>query len=106
MRSGRLDRTITVQRSTESIDAAGTPSFVWSDVATVRAEIIEASAQEFIRASGENTEAVTIFRIRFLDGIATDDRVLFDGRLHNIRQITEIRRRKGLELRTIEWRPS
>ncbi|WP_275789112.1 phage head closure protein [Pararhizobium gei] len=98
-----MDRTITVQRSAESVDAAGTPSFVWSDLATVRAEIIEASAQEYIRASGEGDETVAIFRTRYIDGVTNADRVQFDGLLHNIRQVTEIRRRKGLELRTTAW---
>lgn len=103
MRSGGLDRTITIQRSEETVDPAGTPVSVWSDIAILRAEIIEASTEEFIRASGVSDEAVTIFRVRYLDGVTNADRVQFDGRLHNIRQVTEIRRRKGLELRTIAW---
>lgn len=102
MRAGRLDRSVTLQRSTNSVDAAGTPVFTWTDIATVRAEIVQASTEEFIRAQGASDETITIFRIRYLDGITNADRVLYGAALHNIKEVKEIGRRKGLELRCLK----
>ncbi|MDW9626495.1 phage head closure protein [Sinorhizobium meliloti] len=101
MRAGRLDRSITIQRSTYEIDPAGSPVYTWTDIATVRAEIVQASTEEFIRSYGASDETLVIFRIRFLDGVTNADRVTFEGEHHNIKEVKEIRRRRGLELRTV-----
>lgn len=101
MRAGRLDRQIEVQRYSDTIDEAGVATPTWTPVATVRAEIVQASTEEFIRAYGASDESLVIFRLRFLEGITNADRVVFDGRNHNIKEVKEIRRRRGLELRTV-----
>lgn len=102
MRAGKLDRIITIQRYTSGVDELGNPAgMVWSDLATVRAEIVQASTEEFIRGWGASDEALTIFRIRWMDGITNADRIVYAGRNHNIKEITEIGRRRGLEIRTV-----
>jgi SPP1 family predicted phage head-tail adaptor len=101
MRAGRLDRSITIQRSTYIVDDTGNPAYDWTDLTTQRAEIIQASTEEFIRAYGAADETVTIFRLRFFDGITNADRVLYAGMAHNIKEVKEIGRRKGLEIRTV-----
>ncbi len=100
MRAGRLDRTITVQRFTSTPDDYGTPVETWSDVATLRAEVVQASTSEFIRA-GAVDETVIVFRARFLDGITNADRVVHGGEAFDVKETREIGRRRGLEIRCV-----
>jgi SPP1 family predicted phage head-tail adaptor len=99
MRAGSLDRTINLQSFSSTVNADGTPVEAWTDFATVRAQLVQASADEFLAGYGEADRTVTIFRVRWLDDVTTDHRVQYDGRNLNIREIKEIGRRKGLELR-------
>ena len=100
MRSGKLDRVITVQRYTETVNEYGTPVFTWEDHATLRAQIVQQSTEEFI-ASGGGDESTVIFRTRYLAGITNADRVRFGGIDHNIKEIKVIGRNRGMELRTV-----
>lgn len=102
MRSGRLSRVITLQRASAAINDAGTPLEIWGTLATLRAEVEPVSAEEFIRGFGATTETLVIFRTRYLDGVTTADRVLFDGRTFNLREVVDAGRRGGLELRGVE----
>lgn len=101
MRSGALDTEITIQRVTEGPpNEYGSPTEVYADLATVRAQIIQASTEEFMRSYGASDQTVIIFRMRYLDGITNADRVVYDGRVHNIKETKEIGRAKGLDIRT------
>jgi SPP1 family predicted phage head-tail adaptor len=99
MRAGQLNRVITIQRFTSSVDDDGTPVQTWTDVATVRAQLVQASTDEYIAARGAVDKAVAIFRIRWLDGVTNADRVSYEGTAFNLKEVKEIGRRKGLELR-------
>lgn len=99
MRAGKLDQQIAIQRFTNTVDDYGTPVETWTTLATVRAQIIQQSTEEFIRNFGASDETVTVFRVRWIDEITTADRVLFDGDSHNIKETKQIGRRAGLELR-------
>lgn len=100
MRAGKLDRSITIQRFTSTVNEYGTPVQDWTDLATVRAQIVQASTEEFIRAYGASDKTVIIFRLRLLDDVTNADRVKYgDGPHFNIKEIKEIGRRRGLELR-------
>lgn len=104
MRGGKLDRSLTIQRGAHTVDQYGVPSFTWSDIATVRAQIVQQTTEEFIRGYGAADETIIIFHIRWLDGVQLADRILFEGRIHNLKEIKEIGRRRDLELRSIEER--
>ena len=106
MRAGALDRTIVIQRLAETARPSGGISESWAPLATLRAQLIQATTDEAIRGYGAATEAVTVFRTRFLAGVTAADRVLFDDRPHDIVEIKEIGRRRGLELRTIARGPA
>ncbi|MDQ0347864.1 phage head closure protein [Ancylobacter vacuolatus] len=99
MRAGALDRVIDIQRSTESVNGLGQVVTGWSTIATMRAQKVEASTAEFMRAFGASTETAIVFRIRFLDGVTLADRVSYEGAAFNLIEVKEIGRRKGLELR-------
>ncbi|NTA48028.1 phage head closure protein [Agrobacterium tumefaciens] len=98
MRAGKLDRSITVQSFTSTVNDYGTPIETWTDVATVRAQIIQSSTEEFL-TSGATDETVIIFRTRYFGAVAPKSRIIFEGEEYNVREVKEIGRRKGLDLR-------
>lgn len=101
MRSGRLDRLLSVERSTETIDAYGVPVSSWQTVSTLRSELMESATTEADRDRGASTEARLKFRTRFVPGITLADRVTYAGASFNIVALEEIGRHRGLEI-TVE----
>lgn len=102
MRSGKLDRTIRIDRyQSDGVDDFGTPGETFTPLATMRAEVVQASTEEFIRESGGSDEAIVIFRTRWLAGVTNADRISYGGDVLNIKEVKEIGRREGLELRAI-----
>lgn len=99
MRAGALDRTITVQRMTTGVKPGGGVMETWTDLVTLRAQIVQASMDEYIRASGASDETVIIFRTWWRDGITNADRIVYAGGNYNIKETKELGRRAGLELR-------
>lgn len=99
MRAGSLDRTITVQRLGEVQDEFGGVSSGWTDLATLRAQLIESSTSEWMEAGGEQAGRSVALRCRWLDGIRNADRVIFEGQPFDVLEVKEIGRRRGLELR-------
>ncbi|MDW9841137.1 phage head closure protein [Sinorhizobium meliloti WSM1022] len=101
MRAGKLDRTITLERLTETLNENRTPVPAWSTIATVRTEILQQSTNEFLTGYGEAQAGTIIFRIRYLPGITTAARVTYAGTVYDLQEIKEIGRRRGLELRAV-----
>lgn len=99
MRAGKLDRTITLQRLAATKNEHHTPVSAWLNIATVRAEIVTQSASEFLTGFGEAENGTIVFRVRYLAGITTADRVSYAGQVYDLKEVTEIGRRRGLELR-------
>lgn len=99
MRAGKLDRTISIERVSVVMDDYGNAVETWTPLATVRAQIIESSTEEFIRAYGASSETVTVFRARWLSGVGLADRVTYAGAVYNILGTKELGRRQGLEIR-------
>lgn len=95
-----LTETVRVQRQDTTINDYGTPEPAGtSSIATVRARRIDATTEEFLEKGGATDEETVVFRIRFLDGIANADELVWQGQTFNIRQITPLGRRKWLDLR-------
>lgn len=103
MQAGKMDKKIDIQRSTYEVNEYGTPVYTWTTFATVRAQVLQSGSEEFIRAYGASEETVTIFRIRFVSGVSTANRIIYKGKQLDIKEITEIQRRRGLELRTLSF---
>jgi SPP1 family predicted phage head-tail adaptor len=101
MRAGNLDRTITIERATTIVDDYGAPQETWATVASVRAQLIQSSANEFIEAFGAASKPTAIFRIRWLGGVTLADRVTYEGVVYQIVETKELGRRKALELRCL-----
>ncbi len=98
MRAGKLDRVITIQSFASAPNEYGTPVSTWTDVATVRAQIIQSSTEEYLTNGASDTTSI-IFRTRHFAGVTTSSQVIYEGETFNIREVKEIGRRKGLELR-------
>lgn len=101
MRAGRLDNTITLNRMTYVDDGMGNQIPQPEVLATLRAQIIDESTEEFIRSYGASTERLRIFRTRHMDGITLSDTVEHVGITYNLKEIKPIGRRRGLELRCV-----
>jgi SPP1 family predicted phage head-tail adaptor len=101
MRAGKLDRTIGLERLTKTLNGNRTPVSAWTNIATIRAEVVQQSANEFLSSFGEAENCAIIFRVRYLPGISTADRVTYNGTAYDLEEIKEIGRRRGLELRAV-----
>ena len=101
MQAGKLNRIVTVQRETKTRTLSRGTASAWADVATTRAEVVQASAADFLAGFGTAQQGTVIFRIRWRNGLTTADRIVFDGRTHEIKEIAEIGRRRGLEIRAV-----
>ncbi|MAZ83130.1 MAG: head-tail adaptor protein [Hoeflea sp.] len=101
MRAGKLDRKIILQRSTDSVNDFGTAAQTWTDLASMRAELVEIGTDEFVRAGGAEAEARQVYRIRYVSDLTVADRLTESGRAFDIVKITEHGRRRELLL-TVE----
>lgn len=104
MRAGNLDRTIILEAYTQTgVNDYNEPVLSWTTFATVRAQLIQAKTDEFLAgSSGVIDRQGVVFRIRWIDSLTAEHRVTYDGRTYDIKAITEIGRRRGLELRCEE----
>lgn len=102
MKAGKLDQVIEIRRPTLVDDGWGnqTPGAP-ETIATMRAHVIKASTEEFFRAWGTTDETAVVFRLRFIDDVRTSDQIRWDSVDFDIKEITEIGRRRGVELRCV-----
>ncbi|WP_276118382.1 phage head closure protein [Pararhizobium qamdonense] len=99
MRAGKLDKTITIDRAATTVDEYGAPTEGWTTITTVRAQLIQSTTEEFIQSFGSSSKVAVIFRIRHRDGIAVSDRLTHSGQAYDLKEIKELGRRDGLDLR-------
>ena len=92
MDAGNLNRRITIQSRGQTVDAAGQPTFTWTDVVSVWADIRGATGMGSIRQS-EPREGVAVelnaysFRIRYRAGLNAGMRVMYGGVPYDVRQV-------------------
>jgi SPP1 family predicted phage head-tail adaptor len=99
MRAGSLDRRVELQhRVLGARTARGSQVETYETYATVWARKQDLTGREYFAAQGMNAEGSTKFVIRFREDVLETDRVLFNGRSYNVRNIAELGRREGLEL--------
>lgn len=97
--AGKLDRTVTFERYEKTVNPSGSVSENWRPILTVRAEVRELRAEEVTVGFGEAQRETLVFVVRWNPTpITTGDRIAYNGRLFNIRQIVELGRRDG-------WKP-
>jgi len=98
MRSGSLDRKITIQKKTVSQNTFGEEVETWSTFSKVWAKVIPLRGQERFESKQVNAELDTMFRIRYLTGVLPTMRIVHETRLYDIHSVAEIGRREGLDL--------
>lgn len=104
MRAGKLRHTIVIERAVTTFDAARTPIELWTEIATLRAELVDLRDTETPREPGASTDAVLTFRTRYHSAIATKDRLRFRQDVHEIVEVRELGRRRDLEIRCVTRR--
>jgi SPP1 family predicted phage head-tail adaptor len=101
MRAGKLNRVVFIDRLTETLNENRTPVSTWTNIATLRAEVLQHSVDEDEAGSGErDTDAIT-FRTRFFSGLSTADHIRFMGHIYKVKGWTEIGVRHGLEIKAV-----
>lgn len=99
--AGSLDRRITIERATVSIDAYGAPVASWSSVAVVWANYKPLSDREVWAAAQVSSEATARFTVRYspvVASISPADRLVMDGRRFGITGVKDLGRLKWLEI--------
>jgi len=99
MRAGNLDRVIEIQRiAMASLDLYGATAPTWTTMATMRAQLLQNATDDREGARGKTTDSVLTFRMRWLDGVTLENRVVYQGKPFTISRIVELGRRVGLDL--------
>lgn len=99
--AGKLTAEITLERKVETVAPSGAISTVWTPYATLRAEPVAMSTDEYLSGSTVERETVAaVFRIRTRPDISLADRIVYKGRTYDLREVVELGRRV-LELRGV-----
>lgn len=76
MQAGRLNRRVTLQSPSQSVDELGQPIPGWTDVATLWADIRMKSGLESIKAGAPVSVVQASIRVRYRAGITAGMRVV------------------------------
>jgi SPP1 family predicted phage head-tail adaptor len=101
-----MDRVLTLQRATNTVDANGAVTQTWADLMTLRAKLIESAMQDTEHNGIAISDATFKFQTYYTNNITLEDRVIYNGVLYQIKHFSEIGRRRGLELHTEAFEPS
>jgi SPP1 family predicted phage head-tail adaptor len=101
MRAGQLRELITIERSTTEVDQYGTPVVTWRPLIEMRVAVVRQSTEEFMRNVGQIDEKVVVFHARYAPDVQPEDRILWRGRYHDIREVAPDERNREMEIRTV-----
>jgi SPP1 family predicted phage head-tail adaptor len=95
MGAGKLDRRLIIQRKSVTESTSGEPIETWSPLATVWAQQRPNRGAERFSARQLVGEAVMTFQMRYRADLAltVQDRIEYEGKLWDIKDIREIGRR-------------
>ena len=82
--AGRLNRRCVIQRQAQTQDGGGQPLDVWTDVATVWADVRNPTGLGAIKADAQAQVVKTSIRIRWRTDIASGMRVIFGSSVYEI----------------------
>lgn len=100
MRAGKLDKWIIIHEPVSTaVDEMGTAAVRFFELARMRAELVTLTTNEFLRDVGSQDETVAVFRIRWLDKLTVQCRIIYQDRTYRIRELVEIGRKRGYEIR-------
>lgn len=100
MSPGKLQSRIQLEREQELVSDSGLARKVWLPVLMTRAEVKQAPTEEFLAQQIVGDKVRAMFLIRWpSQPISTSDRITHAGKVWNITGLSEIGRRRGLEIR-------
>jgi len=91
MNPGDLDKRITFQRRVTTTNENGFEIETLADFKTVWAKVSNLHGREYFEAAAVQAENTVKFTIRYLEGIDTSMKILFQGRYYNITSIDNIK---------------
>jgi SPP1 family predicted phage head-tail adaptor len=98
MRAGKLDRTIVIERVSNSSNDSGAVGETWTTLVTLRAQLMDRTADETQDDRGAVTKSALTFRCRYYAGITVADRVSYESAAYNIRGVQEFGRNREMEI--------
>lgn len=98
MKSGKLDRRITIQNRVETQNTLGEAVISYTTFAQVWAEVVPLRGREYFTAAQTVPEAQLRIRIRYMTGVTEKHRIVYEGVNCDILHIAEIGRKEGLEI--------
>jgi SPP1 family predicted phage head-tail adaptor len=96
--SFKMDRLITIQRNTPTINDYGESVANWSDLATVWAQQQTVKALEKWVSQQVKAEIDVKFRIRYRSDVTPMNRLVFEDRVFDIISVSEVGRREALDI--------
>lgn len=99
--AGELDRRITIRRAAITLNEFNEPEETWSDLLTVWAKKMDASASESYRAREVGSELTARFTVRYstvIAGVDPRDRLVYGGREYNITGVRDVGRKTWREI--------
>jgi SPP1 family predicted phage head-tail adaptor len=95
---GKLRERVTVQRATETRNRLGEATQTWSEYAERWASVEGLSSREVLQSGQQQTEVTHRVRMRYLDGMTQNMRLLWRGRVLEISSLLEHANRTEHEL--------
>lgn len=93
-RVGNLRERLTIQHYTVVDDGMGNEIPTWSDLATVWCRVEPLKGDERIIADAVRNPYSVVFHIRYRNDVTTDLRIMYQGKLFNLKRITNYDERK------------
>lgn len=90
MRAGRLNKRIVVQQKTPAIDEFEGTVYGWSTFATAWARVVHLKGRELVAAQAAKSEITTKFNLRYMAGLSSEMRILYNGVAYDIEFIDDV----------------
>jgi SPP1 family predicted phage head-tail adaptor len=100
MKSERLDRRITIEQQTETIDGYGQRVKTWSVLNTCWASVVLNIGRQIVASQNIVTERTVDFKIRYRTDLNLNMRIIYNDTYYNIEDINELGREDGLMIKT------
>jgi SPP1 family predicted phage head-tail adaptor len=95
---GRLRERITIEQSTEKRNSFGETTQSWATFATRWASVQGISSREFLLSGQQQTEITHRIRLRYVEGLTHQMRIVWRGRVLEIASLLEHNNRSEHEM--------
>lgn len=99
MKAGELNRKIRIEVNTPTRDDAGDSIDSWSTLSTVWASMQSGSGGEKTEAEKSASTNVVTFRMYWLSGVSSKNRICYNSEYYNILGVSEIGYLEGMEIK-------